>query len=147
MSLANPYTESHDGRFASAAVALVDDDEQICQALQEWLELLGIRSRYYLSAEAFLESVASEKGHWWFKAGTEPSRIRLAAAIVDLNLPGLQGMALAEQLILASPGLRVVVITAAGEEERQQLMGPTQGFTCLKKPFTLDTLEQALFPL
>lgn len=127
-------------------VALVDDDEQICMALQEWLGLLDIPSKYYLNAEALMEALVPMDGHWWLH-DAQGSRVRLAAAIVDLNMPGMHGLALSKALREHDPTLRVLVITAANADQRRRLADGWNEVALLRKPFTLEALEQALLPL
>lgn len=127
-------------------VAVVDDDLDICVALQEWLQVMDIPARRYLSAETLIPEIHAQGGHWWAvdEAGAQS---RLAAVIVDLNLPGMHGFALARVLLDRAPGLRVVVISAAHDDERRRLADGHAKVACVRKPFTLDALEQALLPL
>lgn len=132
---------------AHPAVAVVDDDEQICLGLQEWLDTLGVESRYYLSAEGLLgDCIADEGGLWWRNASGGPAR-RLGGAILDLNLPGMHGAELARRLRAMAPGLKVILITAANTQEWRHLGVDDTGAICLKKPVCLDALEAALLPL
>ena len=142
--------EARAGRGATSSrpgpdtiVVLVDDDVEICLALQEWLHLSGIRTACFLSAEALLADLLAEDGELWL---FEPdgSRHLLGAAVVDLNLPGMHGLALASLLRRDAPGLRLVIITAAHEDECEPGTSRPEGLVWLGKPIKLDQLEKVL---
>jgi CheY-like chemotaxis protein len=124
-------------------IALIDDDEQICLALRDWLELLEQPARYYLSAEALLaDLIQGADGLCLRGAGERHAPLR--AAVIDLNLPGMNGIDLAKALRLKDPLLTLVLITAAAWEGQVQAEAGELGVACLRKPFMLEALEQAL---
>ncbi len=129
-------------------VAIVDDDPQISRALGLWLDLQGLRAVHHISGESLLQSIHQDDGALTLHFGTiKPVVIPLVGAVLDLNLPGITGIELAKALRRQSPALPLVVITALREEERARYGAPPPGVRCLKKPFDLDALEDALFPL
>jgi DNA-binding response OmpR family regulator len=129
-------------------VAVVDDDPQISRALGLWLELQDLRAVHHITGESLLHSVHQDDGELTLHFGTtNPVVIRLVGAVLDLNLPGITGIELARALRRLSPALPIVVITALREEERVRYGALPPGIRCLKKPFDLDALEDALFPL
>jgi DNA-binding response OmpR family regulator len=129
-------------------VAIVDDDPQISRALGMWLELHGLRATHHISAESLLQSVRQENGRLTLHIGvSNPLVFPLVGAVLDLNLPGATGFELAQSLRQLAPDLPIAIITALREEERLRYGSPPPGIRCLKKPFDLDALEDALFPL
>ncbi len=129
-------------------VAIVDDDPQISRALGLWLELHGLRAVHHISGESLLQSIHENDGVLTLRFGNStPVVIPLVGAVLDLNLPGITGIELAMVLRNLSPVLPVAVITALLEDERVRYGTPPPGVRCLKKPFDLDALENALFPL
>ncbi len=139
---------------SSGVVAVVDNDSQIAQVLGVWLELQGMHAACYLSGESFLQALHEESGQFTLSAGAgagtataTATASRLAGAVLDLNLPGISGFELAATLRRLDPGLPLVIITALREEERARYGAPPPGVRCLKKPFDLDVLEDALLPL
>lgn len=129
-------------------VAIVDDDPHVSRALGMWLDLHGLRATHHISAESLLQSVREENGCLTVRLGAnEPVIFLLAGAVVDLNLPGATGFELARQLREMSPALPIALVTALRDEERGPYGTPPPGIQCLKKPFELDALEDALFPL
>lgn len=137
LSPAHPFPRGH-------AVAVVDDDIQICEALAEWLSLLDLPCRTYGSAEALLADLMVSGGRFWLRDGAVPAA-PLAAAIVDMNLPGMHGTSLVQYLQSVLSPLRVVVITATNDDERKRLEAAAPGVEFVRKPFALDRLEDALF--
>ncbi len=128
-------------------VALVDDDLQIGQALSTWFKLGGLQTAHHSSSESLLQAITQMNGHPTLPSSTDPSqRTELVAAVLDLNLPGMSGFALASALRERFPRLPLVIITALREDERTPYGAAPWGITCLQKPFDLDALDDALFP-
>jgi DNA-binding response OmpR family regulator len=133
---------------ARGIVAIVDDDPHISRALGMWLELHGLRATHHISAESLLQAIRQENGRLTLHIGiSNPVAFPLAGAVLDLNLPGATGFDLARSLRHLAPELPIAIITALMEEERLRYGAPPPGIRCLKKPFDLDALEDALFPL
>ena len=78
-------------------VAVVDDDESLCRALTRLLRASGMRSKSYRSAAAFLKDGWSE---------------RFDCLILDIQLDGMSGIELQEQLAASGSTTPVIFITA-----------------------------------
>jgi len=135
-------------RLADGAVALVDDDEHIARALELWLQVSSLSPSLHLSAESLLESLQIHEGQAWVPVTTldeTPMRwAPLVAAVMDLNLTGINGFELARRLRELAPNVPLVVITAASDEDLERHGPIPPGVVCLRKPFRLDELEQVL---
>jgi len=81
-------------------VAVVDDDEGVCRSLGRLLRVAGFQSVAYHSAEAFL---------------AETKRPRFDCLLLDVQLGGISGIALAERLASSASSIPVVFITAHDE--------------------------------
>jgi FixJ family two-component response regulator len=105
-------------------IAVIDDDLGVRAALCNLLDSAGYRHCSFDCGEDFLTS----------------SCLPVAAcAIVDLNLPGMSGFELAEQLRLLRPDLPVLFISAqAAALQRQR--ATDMGLALLAKPVDADTL-------
>jgi len=135
-------------RLADGAVALVDDDEHIARALELWLQVSSLSPSLHLSAESLLESLQIHEGQAWVPVTSlDETPVRwapLVAAVMDLNLTGINGFELARRLRELAPEVPLVVITAASDEDLERHGPAPQGVVCLRKPFRLDELERVL---
>lgn len=122
-------------------VAVIDDDASVMHSLLRWLDMLGIAGVGHPDADALLLSLAHGPRGWTVPTRADGAAGRLCAAIVDLNLPGMNGFELAEHLLQGDPSLRVVVITAARWTEEALYREPPPGVSCLSKPFRLEEIE------
>ncbi len=85
---------------AAPIVHIVDDDESFRLSLERLLSVSGYRSAGYASGAALLASLPA----------TEPGCI-----LLDLNMPGLNGLELQERLAEAAPLLPIVFLTGYGD--------------------------------
>jgi FixJ family two-component response regulator len=129
---------------ASLCVALVDDDEQIAEAMALMLFLKGVRACIYFSAESLLSCLSVVNGRLQLRT-PEGDVYGLAAAVLDFNLPGVNGIDLLLQLRAMQADLKVVLITAALDSVVRQRTHDLKGVPCLFKPFDLQSLEVELF--
>jgi len=145
MSHAHPSTPN---KAIHGTIAIVDDDPDILRALAMWLEMYGLCAAQHSSAESLLHALHPQAGRWSLPVGPgQAVRMALLGAVIDMNLPGISGIALAQTLRSQAPGLPMVIITALHEDERARFGLAPSGVQCLKKPFDLDALEDALFPM
>ena len=127
-------------------IAVVDDDRQITQALGTWLQMLGMAGSFHASAESLCEALVYGVDKLQLHTENDSrTGYELAGAIIDLDLPGLDGIQLIQKLHQWQASLRLVLITAISQEKRRAYGELPPGVVCLEKPFDLDTLEQACF--
>jgi FixJ family two-component response regulator len=112
-----------------ATVAIVDDDPGVRDSLRVLLTAAGFQTREYGSAEAFLR---------------EPVEGARCCAIVDLRLPGMDGLALQEEMGRRGHAAPIIVVTAHGDvaSARQALRSGAVDF--LEKPIDNDELLAAV---
>lgn len=103
-------------------ILLVDDDEAIRAVAAELLRDAGYLVREAASAEAALTLVA-----------TAPAPCDLL--ITDMDMPGLNGLELADRLRVSLAGLRVLVISGGDPDELRPKL-PAGSFL-LTKPFRM----------
>jgi DNA-binding NtrC family response regulator len=121
------------GRVAggSEAILLVEDQDQVREATRTILERLGYDVEAVRTAPDALAWVASGGA--------------VDLLLTDVVLPGMNGVALAEQLVTRRPGLRVLFMSAYTNEEsipERSLRGSPCAF--LGKPFNLDVLARTV---
>jgi FixJ family two-component response regulator len=107
------------------AIAIVDDDESVREALVSLLKALGFEPEAFGGAEAFLGSAF---------------RRRAACLITDMQMPGMSGLALHDSLAASPHPIPTVLITAYPDDTlraRAQKAG-VAGY--LIKPFDEEAL-------
>jgi FixJ family two-component response regulator len=108
-----------------SVVGIVDDDEGIRQALDGLLRSAGFQVMTFASAEAFLSS----------------THLQLTACLIlDLRMPGMDGLKLQRRLATTGHRIPIIVLTAHGDDEaRARAMG-AGAIAFLTKPFDGDAL-------
>ena len=110
-------------------VAVVDDDPSVRRGLKRLLQTQHCVVLTYASAEEFLERPAGQT---------------VDLALVDIYLPGLLGIELLKRLELEGSGPAVILMTAHGESEIADIRNAAGRTLCLRKPFTLQQLLDAM---
>ena len=129
-------------------IAIVDDDQSITSALAMWLKFYDIGVRSHHSAESLLQDIGSDSENLVLHAMESTNAdVPLLGAILDVNLPCMNGFELANALRQLKPNLPIIMITALNASERQQYGAINDNILCLSKPFDLNALENVLFPL
>ena len=82
-----------------ALVGIIDDDRGIRSAFERWLGAEGYRTVAFESAEAYLS------------AGCP----RTDCLIVDMNMPGMNGLELTRQLVRMGLDVPVIILTVDAE--------------------------------
>ena len=125
----NPTLEA----IPAATVYVVEDDDAVRTSLELLLRVRGYLSDSFASGEAFLEA-----GRWR----------RPACVIVDVRLPGIDGLELARRLRQAEAPIPVIVVTAHGDVSTARTALREGAVDFLEKPVDDDELfnavEQAL---
>ena len=114
---------------ARDSVAIIEDEPISRRALAMLLRDCGYNAHAYRTAEEFLSDLVD---------GNEPSVV-----LADVDLPGLSGLELLEQLERRFPQLDAVLITAADNDHVHRFR---QQHSCgyLRKPLDLPTLLSLL---
>lgn len=104
----------------SNPIALVEDDPGFNRALGRLLRATGFVTRTFSSAEEYL-------------AETSPDS--RACLILDIELPGISGLELLDQLVSRGSATAAIFITAQDGEEVDRQVSARPGCTLLHKPF------------
>jgi FixJ family two-component response regulator len=123
--------ESHQGRSATERplLSVVDDDESVRESLPDLLREFGFTARAFSSAEEFLFSDCVE--------GTR-------CLILDIAMPGMNGLDLQQELRLRGQKIPVIFITAQRDETIQEQAFKQGAVNFLYKPFSDAALLEAL---
>jgi len=116
----------------SQTVFIVDDDTAICAGLCDLFESVNLKARHFSSAEDFLE-------RW------DPTLS--GCLVLDVRLPGMNGMEMHAKLVDSGISLPVVIMTGHGDMPMVRKALKAGAVEFLIKPFQdqelLDAIEQA----
>jgi FixJ family two-component response regulator len=110
-------------------MSVVDDDLSMREAISWVLRSNGWRTETFASAAAFLE------------AGTDP---KPDCIVLDVRMPGMSGLELQRKLAEMAGTPPVIVVSAHLTERLEKQMLSAGAIACLRKPFTEETLLQAV---
>ena len=92
--------------MATPLVSVVDDDQSVRESLAGLIRSVGLAVKVFESAEEFLTS----------------DQVRSTdCLILDVRMPGMDGLELQRQLKTSNPELPVIFITAHGSDEEVRL--------------------------
>ena len=113
----------------SGRVLVVDDEREMCEAIAAGLGPRGYDVCSETSAEAALATLE----------GAE-----VDVVLTDLNMRGMDGLALCERIVTSRPDVPVVVITAFGSLETAIAAIRAGAYDFITKPVKMDALAVAL---
>ena len=108
-------------------IAIIDDDESVRESLIDLLEVLGFSPTSYVSALDFLAS---------------PSLTETDCLLLDISMPGMNGVELNAELVSRSIAIPVVFMT--GHAQEAIISEAKSSGTCLFKPFGGTELKAAI---
>ena len=107
------------------SVCIIDDDDAVRDSLQALLGSVGYEVSTYSHALAFLEHYQPET---------------IACALIDVRMPGMDGMELLTRLIKYPPVPPIVIITGHGEVQMAVKALKIGAFDFIEIPFEPDAL-------
>jgi CheY-like chemotaxis protein len=112
-----------------ARVLLVDDEREFVQALSERLLIRDIGSAVAYDGKSALDLVQED----------EPE-----VMILDLKMPGIDGIEVLRRVKETRPGIEVVILTGHGSEVDEETCMKLGAFAYLNKPVDIDLLSKIL---
>ena len=106
-------------------VSVVDDDESVRRAIDSLFRSVGFRVAAFASAEEFLGSEGLG---------------RTECLILDLQMPGMDGLQLQRRLNLDGHRFPIVILTAHGDADARARAMDAGAAAFLLKPFDGDVL-------
>lgn len=106
-------------------ILLVDDDRTLLEYLSKRLQQYGFSVRATFSGEEALEVVINED---------------FDVAVVDLKMPGMDGLETQRRLMEVLPELQCIVLTAYGSIESALKSGQLNAYDYLFKPVEFESL-------
>ena len=121
------------GAQMSKLIAIIDDDESICESLRDLMESAGLLARCFGSAQEFLESGL---------------HCQAACLITDIQMPKMSGLELQARLKEEECDIPIIFITAFGDISMRIEAMREGAVEFLAKPFDhqlmLKTVRAAL---
>ncbi len=108
---------------------IIDDEQSICWGLSQLAEQLGHRATIASSAERGFAAAGKDR----------PDVIML-----DIRLPGMDGLAAMQHFQKAAPGVPIVIMTAHGDLSTAVAAVRNGAFDYLTKPFDLAVAERVI---
>ena len=110
-------------------VFIVDDDAAVRQAVTLLVQSLGLAAQAYASAKAFLEAY-------------DPASD--GCLVLDLHMPGMNGVELQRELTARGVRIPVIAITAYKDDPLTVSAREAGAMTVLYKPFKQDLLLRSI---
>ena len=117
-------------------IAIVDDDESVCRAMQRLVRSLGMEADTFASGQEFIDLIEAM-----------PS-FHPDCVVLDVQMPGMNGLEVQEQLLSSGSGLPVIFITAHDDIGAREQALAAGAVAFLRKPFNdelfIKTVNAAL---
>ena len=110
-------------------VFIVDDDASVRDALSLVFSVRGYRTAVFSGAEDFLKAWRS---NW------------MGCLLIDIRMPGMDGLSLQDRLIEMGSTLPVVVITGHGDVDSARRAFKAKAIDFLEKPIDHDKMIEAI---
>jgi len=110
-------------------ISIVDDDDAVRNSLDDLIRSIGFRTQGFPSAEAFLSSNQAR--------GT-------ACLILDVRMPGMNGLDLQRQMVAANWGIPIIFITSHADDDARARALEAGAVGFLHKPFREEELLNAI---
>ena len=112
-----------------AKVLLVDDEREFVHTLSERLQMRNIGTTTVYTGEEALEAIAQD----------EPE-----VMVLDLRMPGIDGIEVLRRVKQARPHVEVIVLTGHGSDEDEALARELGAFAYIEKPVSIQRLTETL---
>ena len=110
-------------------VLLIDDEEELVTTLQERMELRDIAADYVLDGR---------------KAAKKIEERDYDVVILDIMMPGVNGLDVLREIKSARSGLPVILLTGRGNVEDSELGLKLGAYDYLFKPVNIDVLIETM---
>ena len=116
--------------WKKAVVYVIDDDEQVNKAIARLLKAMGYQYETFGSAQEFLDAALKQA--------------EACCAILDIRMPGMNGIELQKHLVEKDAGIPIIFITGHGDLENSVDAFRNGAVHFLTKPFNDDQLLAAI---
>ena len=120
---------SHSVALEHPTLLIVDDNVRLARTVAAYMQMEGFDAQAAHSAEEALYAV---------RLGT------FDAALVDINMPGMDGIEVCRRIREMAPSMRVVILTGRDAEEDPHRAAQVGAKRLLIKPISLSALRDAI---
>ena len=110
-------------------ISIVDDDDALRNSLDDLIRSIGFRTQGFPSAEAFLSSNQA---------------CDTACLILDVRMPGMNGLDLQRQMVAANWRIPIIFITSHADDDARARALEAGAVAFLYKPFREEELLNAI---
>ncbi len=110
-------------------ISIVDDDDAVRNSLDDLIRSIGFRTQGFPSAEAFLSSNQARD---------------TACLILDVRMPGMNGLDLQRQIVAANWRIPIIFITSHADDDARARALEAGAVDFLYKPFREEDLLNAI---
>jgi FixJ family two-component response regulator len=110
-------------------ISIVDDDDALRNSLDDLIQSIGFRTQGFASAEAFLSS---------------NQLCDTACLILDVRMPGMNGLDLQRRIIAANWRIPIIFITSHADDVARERALEAGAVAFLYKPFREEELLNAI---
>ena len=110
-------------------ISIVDDDDALRNSLDDLIRSIGFRTQGFPSAEAFLNSHQVHD---------------TACLILDVRMPGMNGLDLQRQMVAANRRIPIIFITSHADDNARARAHEDGALAFLYKPFREEELLNAI---
>ena len=120
----------------SVSILIVDDEPDVADLFRQRFRREARQGTYVLHFAASGEEALDK-----LEGAIEP---QLIVILSDINMPGMDGLALLREIKLNWPDLPVMMVTAYGDDERRRRASEYGAAEFITKPVDFDVLKQQL---
>jgi len=114
---------------ASAIVCIVDDDVSMAESTRYLISSFGFQAKAFTSAQEFLSSSIVDDAQ---------------CLILDVRMPGMDGLELQHYLAQADKRISIVFVTAHADDREERKAREAGAVDFLRKPFSEEALFNAI---
>ena len=114
---------------SEASIAVIDDESGVREALRKVLEADGYKVATFPSGQAYF---------------ADPERDRFRCLVIDLNLPGMNGLALQDRLRQERSGIPIIFVTGSGTLSLAVKAMREGAADFLQKPVRAEALRESV---
>ncbi len=120
----------------SVSILVVDDEADVADLFRQQFRREVRQGQYVIHFAQSAEEALGKLGD-----GIEPE---LIVILSDINMPGMDGLTLLNEIKTRRPDLPVMMVTAYGDDERRRQAAEAGALQFLTKPVDFDLLKEEL---